>query len=29
MDFLATYYLNYQPISIETLIGKKGKKWKH
>ncbi|MEY4792480.1 MAG: polymerase, partial [Bacteroidota bacterium] len=25
MDFLATYYLNYQPISIETLIGKKGK----
>lgn len=25
MDFLAQYYLNYQPISIETLIGKKGK----
>ncbi|MEN9698988.1 MAG: hypothetical protein RLZZ301_186 [Bacteroidota bacterium] len=25
MDFLATYYLNYNPISIETLIGKKGK----
>jgi DNA polymerase-1 len=25
MDFLATYYLNYQPITIETLIGKKGK----
>lgn len=25
MDFLAGYYLNYQPISIETLIGKKGK----
>jgi len=25
MDFLATYYLQYQPISIETLIGKKGK----
>jgi DNA polymerase-1 len=25
MDFLATYYLNYQPISIEELIGKKGK----
>lgn len=25
MDFLATFYLNYQPISIETLIGKKGK----
>jgi DNA polymerase-1 len=25
MDFLANYYLNYQPISIETLIGKKGK----
>ncbi len=25
MDFLATYYLNYQPISIEQLIGKKGK----
>lgn len=25
MDFLATNYLNYEPISIETLIGKKGK----
>lgn len=25
MDFLAEYYLRYQPISIETLIGKKGK----
>ncbi|MFY7669283.1 MAG: DNA polymerase I [Crocinitomicaceae bacterium] len=25
MDFLATYYLGYQPISIEALIGKKGK----
>ena len=25
MDFLATYYLGYQPIPIETLIGKKGK----
>ena len=25
MDFLAEFYLNYQPISIETLIGKKGK----
>ncbi len=25
MDFLAQYYLNYQTISIETLIGKKGK----
>ncbi len=25
MDFLAQYYLNYQPISIEALIGKKGK----
>ena len=25
MDFLASFYLNYQPISIETLIGKKGK----
>ncbi len=26
MDFLAGYYLNYKPISIEDLIGKKGKK---
>ncbi|MCU0441433.1 MAG: DNA polymerase I [Bacteroidia bacterium] len=25
MDFLATNYLNYEPVSIETLIGKKGK----
>lgn len=25
MDFLSTFYLNYQPVSIETLIGKKGK----
>ena len=25
MDFLAQHYLNYQAISIETLIGKKGK----
>lgn len=25
MDFLANNYLNYEPISIETLIGKKGK----
>ena len=25
MDFLATFYLNYQAISIESLIGKKGK----
>ena len=25
MDFLANYYLNYQPIAIEELIGKKGK----
>ena len=25
MDFLAATYLNYQPVSIETLIGKKGK----
>jgi DNA polymerase I len=25
MDFLAEFYLQYQPISIETLIGKKGK----
>ena len=26
MDFLAETYLDYKPISIETLIGKKGKK---
>jgi DNA polymerase-1 len=26
MDYLAETYLNYTPISIETLIGKKGKK---
>ena len=25
MDYLANHYLGYQPISIETLIGKKGK----
>ncbi len=25
MDFLAEFYLTYKPISIETLIGKKGK----
>lgn len=25
MDFLSEYYLNYSPVSIETLIGKKGK----
>jgi DNA polymerase-1 len=25
MDFMAQYYLGYQPISIESLIGKKGK----
>ncbi len=25
MDFLSEYYLKYQPVSIETLIGKKGK----
>lgn len=25
MDFLAEYYLRYHPVSIETLIGKKGK----
>lgn len=25
MDFLAEFYLQYKPISIETLIGKKGK----
>ena len=29
MDFLATTYLNYEPISIETLIGKKGPKQKN
>jgi DNA polymerase-1 len=28
MDFLAEYYLNYKPVSIETLIGKKGKNQK-
>lgn len=26
MDFLALTYLNYKPVSIESLIGKKGKK---
>ena len=25
MDFLSEYYLKYKPVSIETLIGKKGK----
>ncbi|WP_337040728.1 DNA polymerase I [Emticicia sp. 17c] len=25
MDYLANVYLNYEPVSIETLIGKKGK----
>ena len=25
MDFLAEFYLSYKPVSIETLIGKKGK----
>lgn len=29
MDFLSEYYLNYQPISIETLLGKKGKNQKN
>ena len=28
MDFLAETYLNYRPVSIETLIGKKGKNQK-
>lgn len=28
MDFLAEYYLHYKPVSIETLIGKKGKNQK-
>jgi len=28
MDFLAEYYLKYRPVSIETLIGKKGKNQK-
>jgi DNA polymerase-1 len=28
MDFLAEQYLNYKPVSIETLIGKKGKNQK-
>lgn len=26
MDYLSEIYLNYQPVAIETLIGKKGKK---
>jgi DNA polymerase-1 len=26
MDYLSSTYLNYEPVSIETLIGKKGKK---
>lgn len=29
MDFLAEYYLRYQPVSIEALIGKKGKDQKN
>lgn len=29
MDFLAETYLNYRPVSIETLIGKKGKNQKN
>ena len=28
MDFLAEYYLNYKPVTIESLIGKKGKNQK-
>lgn len=28
MDYLADVYLNYKPVAIETLIGKKGKKQK-
>jgi DNA polymerase-1 len=28
MDFLAEFYLSYKPVSIETLIGKKGKNQK-
>jgi DNA polymerase-1 len=28
MDFLAEFYLKYKPVSIETLIGKKGKNQK-
>ena len=28
MDYLAKAYLNYEPVSIETLIGKKGKQQK-
>lgn len=28
MDFLSEFYLNYKPVSIETLIGKKGKNQK-
>ena len=28
MDFLDEFYLNYQPVSIESLIGKKGKNQK-
>ncbi len=26
MDYLSEIYLNYKPVSIETIIGKKGKK---
>src|SRR5690606_25491794 len=29
MDYLSETYLNYRPISIETLIGKKGKNQKN
>lgn len=29
MDFLSEFYLSYQPISIETLLGKKGKNQKN
>jgi DNA polymerase-1 len=25
MDYLSEVYLNYKPVSIETIIGKKGK----
>ncbi|WP_028980740.1 DNA polymerase I [Sporocytophaga myxococcoides] len=29
MDFMSEYYLNYSPVSIETLIGKKGVRQKN
>ncbi len=29
MDYLSEMYLNYKPIALETLIGKKGKGQKH